>query len=51
MSMEVRDCFISALKDEKKGKKHKGLLITKPDNKIAESYIQKAKLNLELCDF
>ena len=51
MSKEVRDCFISALKDEKKGKKHKGLLITKPDNKTAENYIQKAKLNLELCDF
>ena len=51
MTGEVRDCFISALKDEKKGKKHKGLLIIKPDNKTAENYIQKAKLNLELCDF
>ena len=51
MSKEVRDCFISALKDEKKGKKHKGLLIAKLDNKTAESYVQKAKLNLELCDF
>jgi len=51
MNNEVRECFISALKDEKKDKKHKGLLITKPDNKTAESYIQKAKLNLELCDF
>ena len=51
MSKEVRDCFVSAMKDEKKGKKHKGLLIIKQDNKIAESYIQKAKLNLELCDF
>src|SRR3989338_6877748 len=51
MNNKVRECFISALKDEKKDKKHKGLLITKPDNKTAESYIQKAKLNLELCDF
>jgi len=51
MSREVRACFISALKDEKKGKKHKGLFITKPDNNIAEEYIKKAKLNLELCDF
>src|SRR3989344_421288 len=51
MLKEVRDCFISALKDEKKSKKHKGLLIVKPDNKTAENYIQKAKLNLELCDF
>jgi len=51
MSREIRDCFMNALKDEKRGKKHKGLLIAKPDNKTAESYIQKAKLNLELCDF
>src|SRR3989344_4506411 len=51
MSKEVRDCFISAMKDEKKGKKHKGLFVIKPDNKIAEEYIKKAKLNLELCDF
>ena len=47
---EVRDCFASALNDEKKGKKHKGLLITKPDNQMAEKYIKKARLNLELCD-
>ena len=50
MSKEAKYCFLSALKDEKKGKKHKGLLIFKPDNKIAEDYIRKAKLNLELCD-
>jgi len=51
MLKEVKDCFVSAEKDEKKGKKHRGLLITKQDNKIAEEYIKKAKLNLELCDF
>jgi len=51
MSSELKDCFRSALRDEEKGKKHKGLLIIKPDNKSAENYIQKAKLNLELCDF
>jgi len=51
MTDEVKDCFSSAIKDEKKGKKHKGLLITEPDGKIAEEYIKKAKLNLELCDF
>lgn len=51
MKKEVRDCFVLAVKDEKKGKKHKGLLITKPDNKTAEGYIQKAKVNLQLCDF
>ena len=50
MKKEVRGCFVLAAKDEKKGKKHKGLLITKPDNKAAEGYIHKAKVNLELCD-
>ncbi len=39
------------MKDEKKGKKHKGLLITSPDYKKAEEYLAKAKRNLELCDF
>ena len=48
---EVKDCFASAIKDENKGKKHKGLLLAKKDNKVAEDYIKKAKLNLELCDF
>jgi len=51
INKEIRDCFVNALKDENKGKKHKGLLITKPDNKMAENYIKKAKLNLELCNF
>ena len=50
MKKEVRDCFVLAAKDEKKGKKHKGLLIGKPDIKAAEGYIQKAKVNLGLCD-
>jgi uncharacterized protein (UPF0332 family) len=51
MKKELKDCFTSAIKDENKGNKHKGLLETKKDNKIAEEYIKKAKLNLELCDF
>lgn len=50
-SEEVKDCFASALKDEKKSKKHKGLLISNPDGKKAEEYLAKAKRNLELCDF
>ena len=50
MKNEVRGCFVLAAKDEKKGKKHKGLLIGKADNKMAECYIQKAKVNLQLCD-
>ena len=51
MTKEVKDCFANAIKEENKGKKHKGLLLTKKDNKVAEDYIKKAKLNLELCDF
>ena len=50
MNKEARDCFIFAIKDERKGKKHKGLLITKQNNKAAEEYIDKAKINLQLCD-
>ena len=51
MIKELKDCIASAIKDEKKCKKHKGLLIIKLDDKISEEYIKKAKLNLELCDF
>lgn len=51
MKSEIKDCFINAVKDEKKGRKHKGLLITKPDSKKAEDYLIKAKTNLELCGF
>ncbi|MEK6937797.1 MAG: hypothetical protein AABX04_02005 [Nanoarchaeota archaeon] len=47
----VKECFASALKDETKGKKHKGLLKVKFDLKEAEGYIIKAKKNLELCKF
>ena len=47
---EVRDCFANALKDESKGQKHKGLLITPPDDKTAKEYLTKAKVNLQLCD-
>ena len=51
IAKEVRDCFVSAIKDEKKGKKHKGLLITSKDEKKAKEYLAKAKRNLELCNF
>lgn len=47
---EVKDCFVNAAKDEKKGRKHKGLLIAKPSDKNAEEYLAKAKINLQLCD-
>jgi hypothetical protein len=48
--MKLKECFESAIKDEKKDMKHKGLLIVKQDNKRAGEYINKAKINLELCD-
>ena len=50
-SEKFNDCFASAIKDEKKGKKHKGLLVTNPDDTKAKDYLTKAKRNLELCDF
>lgn len=50
MRERIKDCFASAIKDEKKGRKHKGLLITRPDDEIAKDYLAKAKVNLQLCD-
>ncbi|MDO8480347.1 MAG: hypothetical protein Q7S65_00870 [Nanoarchaeota archaeon] len=49
IAKEVCECFANALKDEKNGKKHKGLLVTAPDNKGAQEYVLKAKTNLKLC--
>ena len=46
----LRECFKAAEKDEKKGRKHKGLLLCRPDDKSAREYIQKAKMPLELCE-
>ena len=51
MEKNVRDCFVSALKEEKEGRKHKGLLKVKPSIKEAEGYILKAKKNIELFKF
>lgn len=48
---EVRECFINAKNDEKRGKKHKGLLIISPDDKKAREYLAKARANLALCAF
>jgi len=47
---KTKDCFLSAKKAEEKGKKYKGLLFIKPDDKKAEEYIAKAKTNLETCE-
>ena len=47
---KVFECFSLAKKDEEKGKKHKGLLFVGKYNKKAEEYVQKAKVNLQLCE-
>ena len=47
---DVKDCFINAGKDDTKGKKHKGLLITKPNQPLAEEYVFKAKKNIIFCE-
>ena len=50
MTSEVRECFKSAEKDEKKGKKHKGLLVVNPSVGDAKQYIEKAKDSLKYCE-
>ena len=47
----LRECFKIAEKNEKEEIKHKGLLLRKPNDEEAKGYIQKAKRELELCDF
>ena len=46
----VDDCFVNAFKDENKGKKHKGLLLVGKDEQKAKEYLEKAKMNLQLCE-
>ena len=50
MKPKLFECFTIAKKDEEKGKKHKGLLFVGKNNKKAEEYVQKAKVNLQLCE-
>src|SRR3989344_7693076 len=50
MSKEIIECFKSARKDEKKGKKHKGLLITEPSLEKAKEYLDKARDSLKFCE-
>ena len=37
---QVKNCFINAKKDEKKGKKHKGLLVAEPNHEQALDYVK-----------
>lgn len=46
----VNECFSNALNDEKKGKKHKGLLFVGKNDSQAEEYVAKAKINLQICE-
>ncbi len=50
IKQKIFECFLFARKDEEKGKKHKGLLFVGKDDKKAEEYVQKAKVNLSLCE-
>lgn len=47
---ELKECFANALKEEQRGKKHKGLLVVKSNDEQAKEFLIKAKTNLELCD-
>lgn len=47
---DVKECFAGAKKEDSQGKKHRGLLIIKPNQLLAEDYISKAKKNLEFCE-
>jgi len=47
----LKECIKNAKRDEKNGIKHKGLLIKNPNEEEAREYLEKAKRELELCDF
>jgi hypothetical protein len=47
----LKECFNKSERDEKNEIKHKGLIIIDSDPKKAREYIEKAKRELELCDF
>jgi len=51
LEKQLKECFRNAKSDEEKGIKHKGLLFKKPNNEEAKGYIEKAKRELELCEF
>ena len=50
MDKEISECFINAIKDEKRGKKHKGLLMGKVNEEMAKGYLAKAKSNIQLSE-
>ena len=50
MEKDVKECFRMASREDKKGKKHKGLLLAKSNIESAKEYITKANENLEYCE-
>jgi len=46
---KLKECFKTAKKQEEKGIKHKGLLLTQSDKEESKKYIEKAKQGLKLC--
>jgi hypothetical protein len=48
---DVRECLFNAKKSDEKGRKHKGLLISEPNQWLSEHYISKARENLEDCEY
>jgi len=50
LEKKVKGCFENAAMDEKKRKKHKGLILVKPSVENAKNYLDKAKDGLKFCD-
>jgi len=50
MNEKLQECFKSAIKDEQKDKKHKGLLVVEPSIEKAKDYLDKARDSLRFCD-
>jgi len=50
IEQDLKECFATALKEEQKRKKHKGLLVTKPNIEMAQGYIERAQESLKFCE-
>lgn len=50
MNEKLQECFKSAIKDEQKNKKHKGLLVVEHSAEKAKNYLDKARDSLRFCD-
>jgi hypothetical protein len=50
LAKKLKECFKISEKEEKEGRKHKGLLIVEPNDNFAKDYVKKAKNALEWCE-